>query len=260
MRWQKNSRLLFLSLISLLATATPPDVKTIVGRSVEANRVDYAASPHFNHKEEDDFGNGSKTYQITMIEGSPYRRLIAVDGKPLSPEDAQVEIQKEAYAKRERRSESPAARSARIAKYERARLRDNAMMGQLTEAFDFTFEGEDTLRGFHVFVLKAKPKPDYQPPNRDCEVLPGMEGRLWIDQKSFQWVQVKAEVIRPVSIAGYLAQVEPGTRFDLEKDPVGDGTVWLVSHFRMQASAKVLYLFNKNSQEENKFWDFKRID
>jgi hypothetical protein len=260
MRWQKNSGLLFLSLVPLLASATPPDVKTTISRSVEANHVDFAASPHFNHKEEEDFGNGSKTYQITMIDGSPYRRLIAVNGKPLPPDQANQELQKEAAARRERRSESPSARSARMAKYERARLRDNAMMSQLTEAFDFTFEGEDTVRGFRVFILNAKPKPDYQPPNRDCEVLPGMEGKLWIDQKSFQWVQVKAEVIRPVSIAGYLAQVEPGTRFELEKDPVGDGTVWLVSHFRMQASAKVLFLFNKNSQEEDKFWDFQRID
>jgi hypothetical protein len=261
MRWQKNRQFLLLYVVTpLLAMATPPDVKTIISRSVQANHVDFAAAPHFNHKEEDDFGNGSKTYQVTMIDGSPYRRLIAVDGKPLSPEDAQMEMQKEAYARRERRAESPAARSARMAKYERGRLRDSSMMSQLTEAFNFTFDGEDTVRGFRVYVLNAKPKPDYQPPNRDCEVLPGMEGKLWIDQKSFQWVQVKAEVIRPVSIAGYLAQVEPGTLFELQKDPVGDGTVWLVSHFRMQASAKVLFLFNKNSQEEDKFWDFQRID
>jgi hypothetical protein len=260
MRWQKNSWFLLLLFSPLLAVATPPDVKTIISKSVEANHIDFAAAPHFNHKEEDDFGNGSKTYQVTMIDGSPYRRLIAVNGKPLSAQDAQIEMQKEAYAKRERRTESRAARSARMAKYERDRLRDSSMMSQLTEAFNFTFESEETVRGFRVFVLKAKPKPDYQPPNRDCEVLPGMEGKLWIDQKSFQWVQVKAEVIRPVSIAGYLAQVEPGTQFELQKDPVGDGKIWLVSHFRMQASAKVLFVFNKNSQEEDKFWDFQRID
>jgi hypothetical protein len=41
-------------------------------------------------------------------------------------------------------------------------------------------------------------------------VLTGMEGKLWIDEKTFQWVKVEATVIRPVSIEGFLAEVEPG--------------------------------------------------
>jgi hypothetical protein len=43
-----------------------------------------------------------------------------------------------------------------------------------------------------------------------------MEGTLWIDKKTFQWVKVEATVIRPVSIAGFLAQVQTGRRFELE--------------------------------------------
>jgi len=30
-----------------------------------------------------------------------------------------------------------------------------------------------------------------------------MEGKLWIDEKTFQWVKVEATVIRPVSIEGF---------------------------------------------------------
>lgn len=41
---------------------------------------------------------------------------------------------------------------------------------------------------------------------------------------------VEATVIHPVSIEGFLAQVEPGTQFKLEKMPVADG-IWLPKHF-----------------------------
>jgi hypothetical protein len=260
MRWPISSRFFLQLLAPLLAIATPPDVKAIISRSVQANHRDFAAAPHYNNKEEDNLGYISKTYQVTMIDGSPYRRLLAIGGKPLPPDQAKRELQKEAEVRRARKAETPAARRARIAKFERDRLRDSAMMSQLTKAFNFSFEGEDTIRSHKVFVLKASPRADYEPPNRDCEVLTGMEGKLWIDKESFQWVQVEAEVIRPVSISGFLATVEPGTRFELQKEPLGDGTVWLASHFQMRASAKVLYLFNKNSHEEEKFWDYQKAD
>jgi hypothetical protein len=47
-----------------------------------------------------------------------------------------------------------------------------------------------------------------------------MQGKLWIDKDSFQWVKVEAQVMHPVSIEGFLAKVEPGTHFELEKEPV----------------------------------------
>ena len=260
MRWRKSRCIAGVVFTPLLAMAAAPDVKTIISNSVRANHADFVAAPHFNHKERDDSGSGSKTYQVTMIDGSPYRRLIAINGEPLSKAEAASELQKEAEARKARRSETAGSRSSRMAKYERGRLRDNSMMGQLTVAFDFASEGEDTLRGHQVFVLKATPKPGYVPPNRDCEVLPGMQGKLWIDEKSFQWVRVEAQVMKPVSIGGFLATVNPGTRFELEKEPVGDGSVWMVSHFKMQASAKVLVLFDKNAQEEESFWDYQRAN
>jgi hypothetical protein len=89
----------------------------------------------------------------------------------------------------------------------------------MTIAFDFHLVGKRTLGGHQVFVLKATPRKDYKPPNRDCEALTGMEGTLWIDQKTFQWVKVEAHVIHPVRIEGFVAEVEPGTRFEVEKGP-----------------------------------------
>ena len=78
-------------------------------------------------------------------------------------------------------------------------------MEQLTKALDFKLVGEQKLGPYEVYVLKATPRPGYEPPNIESKVLTGMEGKLWIDEKTFQWVKVEATVVRPVSIEGFLA-------------------------------------------------------
>jgi hypothetical protein len=240
-----------------VARSAPPDAQDIIQKSVVANQHDFQSAPDYNHKERDRTSNGSKTYQVTMIEGSPYQRLIAVNGKPLSPGQNEQEQKKQEQAIAQRRSESSQQRQERIAKYQKDRKRDHAMMEQLTRAFDFKLIGQSQVRGFTVYVLKATPKPGYQPPNIETQVLPGMQGELWIDTKTYQWVKVTARVIHPVSIEGFLAQVEPGTQFELEKSPVDDN-VWLASHFSMKSQAKVLYLFNHNSSEDDTYFDYER--
>lgn len=235
--------------------AAPPDVADIIKRSVAANRLDFEAAPGFDHKERDRTWPGTKTYQITMIDGSPYQRLIAMNGKPLSPAQQAEEQRKQEAIRRQRSSEAPTDRQKRIAQYEKDRTRNNEMMKQLTVAFDFAFVGERKLEGRTVWVLKATPRPGYQPPNMDTQVLRGMEGELWIDDKTYQWVKVTARVIHPVSIEGFLAQVEPGTQFELETAPVAGGS-WQPSHFGMRSHAKVLFLFNRASQAEETYFDY----
>ena len=129
------------------------------------------------------------------------------------------------------------------------------MMSQLSKGFDFKIAGTQKVGERTVWILTATPKPSYRPPNMDCQVLPGMQGEMWIDQETYEWVKVTAQVTRPVSIEGFLAVVEPGTRFEIEKIPVSAG-IWQISHFSMQARAKVLHLIKRNSAEEDSFYDF----
>jgi hypothetical protein len=248
---------LFFASTAVVLWAAEPSVATIIQNSVQANHRDFDAALHFDNKEtERKGGDGTKTYQDLMIDGSPYQRLIAVNGKPLSTDQQNAEAQKERRERQKRAHESADERKTRITKFERERRRDNQMMNQLSVAFNFKLEGTQSMRGFNVYVLKATPRPDYKPINMSTQVLPGMMGELWIDKKTFQWVKVTAKVIHPVSIEGFLAQVEPGTDFELEKSPVGDGSAWLVTHFAMHSNAKVLYMFSHNAQEDDTFWDY----
>ena len=249
-------RLLFsvLSVALTYAGQQQPDVKTIVERSVAANDKDFAAEPQFNYEEKDHVGKTSKTFQVTMIDDSPYQRLLA-DGRPLSPAQEALQLRKEEKTAAERRAESPEQRSRRIASYAKERKSDHLMMTQLSKGFDFKMTGTMKVGRRNVWVLAATPKPGYRPPNMDCQVLLGMRGQMWIDQETYEWVKVTAQVIRPVSIEGFLAEVEPGTRFEIEKTPVTAG-IWQISHFSMQSRAKVLHLIKRNSSEEDWYYNF----
>jgi hypothetical protein len=128
-------------------------------------------------------------------------------------------------------------------------------MEELTKAFSFTLIGEARIDGRGVYVLDALPRKGYKPLNRDAAVLTGMNGKLWIDQRTFQWVKVQAHVVHPVSIGGFAARVVPGTEFKLEKMPV-TAEVWQPKHFSMKAHAKILFLFSHRQQEDDTFFNY----
>ena len=235
-----------------------PSVETIIEKSVEANRADFRAAPEYSFCECDRMPDGStKTWQVLMVHGSPYQRLIEVDGEPLSKAQSDTEKQKLQQAIAQRKAESSDQRQRRIDKYHAGRKRDHAMMQQLTAGFTFKLINKTVVNSRQVYVLRATPKPGYRPPNMQTQVLPGMQGELWIDVTTYQWVKVTAKVIHPVAIEGFLAEVEPGTQFELEKMPVAEG-IWLPKHFSMKSRAKVLYMFNRASQDDETYSDYER--
>ena len=237
-------------------SAAQQNVAAIIRQSVDANNRDWAAVPEFDNHERDRTKDGDKTYAVTMLYGSPYQRLIALNGRPLSPQKNKEEQQKYEQAVEQRKHETADKRAARISKYEAERKRDRNMLDQMTTAFDFQLTGEKELDGRRVYELKATPRKGYRPPNRDSQVLTGMEGTLWIDRDTSQWLKVEAHVTRPVRIVGFLAEVEPGTHFELEKKPVaGNENIWMAAHFAMKSRARVMLVI-PHHEEDDTFFDY----
>ncbi len=238
------------------AESTRLDVKTIILKSVEANERDWEAAPHYDYSERIRIDKETRTNEVLMIEGSPYERLIGVNGTTVSDGRQADELRKLKAEIAVRQAESPQQRAERLASYEQERKRDHLLLDQLTLAFNFTLLGETKLGSHEVYELKATPRANYQPPNLDAEVLTGMEGKLWIDTKTFQWVKVTARVVRPVSIGGFLARVEPGTQFELEKMSMEDD-IWLPRHFSMRSRTRILFLVSHRTAEDDTYFDYR---
>lgn len=238
-------------------------VDQIVQRSVKANDSDWNASPDYSYTETDlttDDGHTiDRKYQVLMIAGSSYRRLIARNGTVLTPDQAHAEQKKLEREIFRRRTESPGIRQARVEKYERERRQDHALMREMIRAFRFRQLGFETIDGHKCYEIEATPKPGYSPPNRDTKVLTGMRGKLWIDVNQFQWVKVHAEVFRPVEFGLFIAHVQPGTEFTLENQPV-TSSVWLPSHFSTKVKATILGFWTKNSSDDETFTDYRPMN
>src|ERR1700730_15819626 len=122
---------LALAVVPAALLAQQPDTQEIVRRSVAAQTADWKAAPSYSFVEHDTIAKRgaatSKTYEVLMIEGSPYNKLIAVGGRPLSSGEQADEDRKVQQEIQRRKAESPGARAKRIAKYERERQQDHAM-------------------------------------------------------------------------------------------------------------------------------------
>ena len=254
---------LFFALLFALANAAErePSPQEIIQRSVVANESDWKEAPRYSfvNREVDtkhDDGKVIKTSEVLMIDGSPYYRLIAVNDRPLSKEQQAREQEKLQQEITRRQQESRRERNHRIARYMKERNQDHIMMKEMANAFNYDLEGEQRLDGHEVWVLKATPKPGYLPVNHEAKVLTGMRGKLWIDKASYHWVKVEAEVVKPVSFFGFLAKVGPGTKFELEQEPVGEN-LWLPKHFAMKVNATALGFLNEDSSEDDSYRNYR---
>ena len=187
-----------------------------------------------------------------MILGNRYEPLIAIDGKPLSRTQVEEEERKLQLVIDERRTESETDRTKRLAREQKLTKRDHALLDQIPQGFEFSYAGDQELDGHQVYVIRAIPKPGYSPPNKGTEVLKGMQGRLWIDRETLNWVKVEAEVMRPVWIVGFVARVEPGTRFELEMTPIS-GSFWMPRHYAMKARARIFLPFTHEEQDDETY-------
>jgi hypothetical protein len=234
------------------------NVPTIVARSVAAEKSDWDLHRDFSYTQtEREDGGPVKTYQVTTLFGTRYRRLIAENGRPLSAEAKAAEDRKFRDESQKRKNEKPEERAKRLDKAHKDRDEELTMLVQMAKAFDFRSAGTETVAGRTVWVLDATPKSGYEPPSQRTKVLLGMRGKMWIAEDGYHWVKVKVEVFKPVYFQGFLARVDPGTRIELEKAPVADGT-WLPQHFALTVDAKILGLFSRKRQEEDSFSDYRR--
>lgn len=243
------------------------DVSSIVRKSVAVNTADWKAQPRYSHLERDTKTkvdsdgkakvSHSKAFQVTMIEGSPYYRLIELEHEPLSQAQAQQEQDKLSREIQRRRSETPDQRRARISKYQSDRSEEHLLMQQMIDAFTFKLNREEQVDGVDCYLLDANPNPDYTPPVEKARVLLGMKGHLWIDKAEYHWVKVEAEVINPVQFGFFIAQVKPGTKFELAQAPVGG--VWLPKRFAETVNASLFGIYGMRSSQEEVYSDYRLL-
>jgi hypothetical protein len=256
----------FLALIPLGLTAQ--DAREIVRRSVELDQKNIAIARNYTfleRREEIDLDGAGRvktreilTYDVTLLEGSPYRRLVARNDRPLSPDEQREEEDKLQKSIGQRRRETPEQRQKRIAEWQRRQERQREPLRELPDAFNFLLAGEETIGGAATYVIDATPKPGYKPRSARGGWLNKLKARLWIDKRDYQWVKADVETLDTISFGAFLVRLAKGGRLTFEQSKV-NGEVWLPKRMSLDATAKLLMVKGYHKRLEIRFSDHRKF-
>jgi hypothetical protein len=263
----KISLLLAIFLASLKADG--PDPRELVRRSVTAElenskrAKDYTFLQRTEDRELDDRGHvkssESKTYDVTMLHGSSYRRLIARDDRPLPAKEEKKEEEKLHRSIEDRRSESRTTHDKRVSEYDNRPGRNRRMLSEIPEAFDFRLRGEESIESRPAYIIEGTPHLGYQAKSTEARlILPKLKITVWIDKADLNWVRIHAEVIDFVSWALCLVRLAPGAHFDIEQTLVNN-EVWLPHAAKITGSARIALIKKVNMEQEQTFKNFRKF-
>ncbi len=226
-----------------------PDAEPIIRKSLERNAFNEARLKDYTYTESqqtqtfDKSGTVVKTerqtFDVVNLYGRPYKRQVGKDGRALEGNEkrkADEEFEREV---RKRAEETPDQRQRREAEHDTQRAEGRRFLQEVPKAYSFQVTGEETLEGIPVWVIEARPRPEFRSAVKRAELLKKMRGRLWIDKESLQWVRVEAEVVEPISFGGFLAKLDRGARMTFVQKRVND-EVWLPSQAVARLDARLL--------------------
>jgi len=241
-------RALLLGFAGATALLGQVDAREMIRRAVAADESNWRVARNYMFSERVDLryldslgrvkSKEVETYDVTLLDGSPYRRLAARDDRPLTPGEESKEQKRLARSTVQRRKETAPQRAQRLAEYEKRPEWQREAWRELPKAFDFRLAGEELWNGNSLYVIQATPRQGYQPRSRTAEALTHLQGKLWVDKQDYYLVKAEVEVVDTISVGLFLVRVAKGSRAAFELTRVND-EVWLPRHVRAFASARV---------------------
>ncbi len=207
----------------------------------------------------------TRTFEVypSAEPGKMYRRLVARDDVPLSPEElAEEDRRQEARTeKSERRlaEEDAAAREKRLAKEEEERRQEQEVIDELFRMDDLVMEGRETIDGRSNIVIAFAPRPGYKPVTAGGKVLQKVAGRAWIDEEDKQLARIEARLLENLGVgpAG-VARLQKGATSYFYRRKVND-EIWLPAEARFTGAAKVLLVFGAKVDAFFEYGDYKKF-
>jgi hypothetical protein len=259
--------------LSLPAVGSPQAIapiapKEMVRRALADFTRDDDAQRQYTYLQRDDVrmldGSGNlkrrdlQTYDVTLLEGSPYRRLVKRNDQPLPLDE---EKQQQANLQRsigERRKETPEQRRGRIADWDRKRQERQKDLAEVPEAFDLLLAGEDVIGGVPVWIIDGTPHPGYKPKSKTAGYFTKMKGRIWIAKSDYHAVKIDALTMDTISIGAFLIRFAKGGHIGVEFERVNN-EVWMPRHVFLTGSARVLLVKGYHLDADFTFSDYKKF-
>lgn len=175
--------------------------------------------------------------------GRTWKRLIAVDGKPLDPaelsrRDAEHARHVREQNERERRESAP-ERARRLQKEAEALREREAILDDALAVYEWTVLNREWLEGAPVFVVRLTPRPEADVETREGRWMKQFDGLLRVAEADHQIATLEMRAIDDVTIGwGIIGRVHEGSRFVFRRRRVHNA--WLPSEVIFEASGRTL--------------------
>jgi hypothetical protein len=225
-----------------VAQVSQPDalqaLRAAVRTEMEENHADQSIWTYQDHDKTPDQDG---TFLTIETRQGTLRRLIALNGQPLSPGAAAAETQRidnyvhdpDAQAKARKNSAHDGAQAAE-------------MLKMLPDAFIWSKVSETP----ELITLRFQPNPGFSPPDMQSRVMGAMTGELVIARNGDRIRTLRGQLSYNVLIGfGLLAKLYKGGTFDVERRLVGEGH-WQITETHVHIGGHAL-LFHSIGQQED---------
>jgi hypothetical protein len=250
--------------LSALAQERTPDPLEVVRRSVERDWTDFESHKNYTYEERTEFREyarkgsvakvRSETNEILILGGRPYERLTARNDKPLSAREERREQTRLDSELAKRQHES----SAEQARYQKERTEERAFIREIPDAFTFRLVKTDTVSNQPAWVIEAQPKPGYRPAHSRAKDFAKVRATIWIEQATYHWVKVDADVLSTISVGFGLLRVAPGSSMHFEQTRVND-EIWLPSSMIVRFEARLALFKVLRGEYDLRYSDYRKF-
>jgi len=181
---------------------------------------------------------GDQLRDVIESKDGSVARLIMKEGRPLTEDEDKAERQRLTDM-----MTSPSTYAKHVKNDGEGKKLADQLMRLMPDAMIYSYTPGQPQSGKNAaleIVIDYKPNPKFSPPITAAEALTGLEGRVWIDAKSYQLVRMEGEIFRPVNFGwGMLAHIYPGGHLLLEQTNAG-GNRWIFTRFIEDVNVRAL--------------------
>jgi hypothetical protein len=233
--------LLLLCTLPLAAQTSQPEavqaVRAAVASELQANRTDKTIWTYQDH---DNVPEKDATYTTIETRHGTLRRMIALDGHPLSPDATQAETDRiDRYV----HDPSEQARARKNGAHDDAQAAE--LLTMLPDAFLWTIASKSP----DLLTLNFRPNPSFDPPNIEAHIMGTMAGQMLIAHDGNRIQTLKGQLTQTVNIGFGLVRMYKGGTFDVERRQVGGGH-WQITETHVHIGGHAL-LFKNIGQHED---------
>lgn len=222
-------------------------VRQVISHEVQAEEHD---NSYWMFRLQQTESGATKTEEVAETRHGWVRRLLAVNGKPLTSQDQakdDAQLHKLLMDPGEQRKNQEATRNDVRQAQELLKL--------LPDAFLYTNAG----RNGEVVKLNFRPNPKFHPQSRKAAVFHDMVGSLWLNLKLQRLAGIQGHLNQEVKFAGgLLGHLDKGGTFDVKQTQIAPG-IWDVTYMNVQMNGKALFFKTIAVREKDIRSDYRRV-